>query len=297
MADALRRGAMPHPPQLSVPTAHPLRARSHRVPAATLALALGTWLWLVPGTASAQQQSGTPGTSLPPSAAGRPLATRGELDSLAKALDSEADTTRDAAARQTKQERARLVRARLAEGDFRVGDRLFVSVSGPMPVSDTVSVRTGDSITVKGITDVTLAGVLRSELEPTISAAVAKLVRGSVVRAGPLLWMAVLGGVQKPGFYAMPPDVLLGDALMRAGGPAPQADLGHTEIVRNGAKLYDREYVRTVLAQGITLDQLALHSGDQIVVGEKKPKSFTTILQASVAIISLAFGIYGISRR
>lgn len=288
---------MPHSSQLSVPSAHPPRERSHRVPTATLALVLGALFWLVPGAASAQQQSGEAGGSLPPLAAGRALATRGELDSLAKSLDREADTTRDAGARQAKQERARLIRARLAEGDFRVGDRLFISVSGPMVVSDTVSVRTGDSITVKGITDLTLKGVLRSELEPTISASVAKLVRGADVRAGPLLWVAVLGGVQKPGFYAMPPDVLLGDALMRAGGPGQQADLGKTEILRNGERLYDRNYVRTVLSQGITLDQLALHSGDQIMVGEKKSKNVVQVLQVGVAILSLGFGLYGLSRR
>ena len=256
---------------------------------------LGASLLLPQRAAAAQQQSGTP--TIPGAPAGPALASRAELEALATSLERQADTTSSPDAKNATLDRVRLVRARLTDGDFRPGDRIYLTVSGPMPVVDTVSVRAGDSVTVKGITDVSLHGVLRAELEPTLNAAVAKLVRGETVKAGPLLWLAVLGGVTKPGFYAMAPDVLLGDALMRAGGPGGTTDLTRTVIQRNGTELYGRQYVNNALSQGVTLDQLALRSGDQIIVGEKKPKNMTAVLQAAAAILSLGFGIYGITRR
>jgi len=264
---------------------------------AAVVAALSASLLLPRCAVAAQQQSGAQAGSFPGAPAGPALASRAELEALATSLERQADTSSAADAKTAMLERARLVRARLTDGDFRPGDRLFVTVAGPMVVADTVSVRAGDSVTVKGITDVSLHGVLRAELEPTLNAAVAKLLRGAVVKAGPLLWLAVLGGVAKPGFYAMPPDVLLGDALMRAGGPGAQTDLARTVIQRDGTELYGHDYINTALAQGVTLDQLALHSGDQIIVGEKKTKNITSVLQAAAAIISLGFGIYGITRR
>ena len=262
-----------------------------------------------PSLVGAQQQSGTP---IPPQqvakarsasqtlwsdALHRPLATRQELDSLASRLELEAGASTDSVLATWKRSRARLIRTRLADGDFRPGDRIYVSVTGPQPFSDTVSVRTGDSITVPGVVDVGLQGVLRAELEPKLGKAVNALFRGATVRAKALVWVAVLGGVGKPGFYAVPADIVVGDALMRAGGPLPTANLEKVVINREGQELYNRDDVKAVFAQGITLDQLELRSGDQIVVGENKPKSIVSILQVTAAILSLGFGLYGISRR
>lgn len=293
-------GAMQHPSPLAG------AARFTRMVRSTVgALAIG----VVPALACAQQQTGTP---LPPQqvakaraasqtlwsdALHRPLATRQELDSLATRLELEAGASSDSVLANWKHARAKLIRDRLSVGDFRPGDRIYVTVTGPQPFNDTVSVRTGDSVTVPGIVDVGLQGVLRAELEPTLAKAINVLFKGATVRAKSLVWVAVLGGVGKPGFYAVPADILVGDALMRAGGPLPTANLDKVVINREGLQLYTQDDVKAVFAQGITLDQLELRSGDQIVVGENKPKNVVSILQVAAAILSLGFGLYGISRR
>ena len=293
-------GAMQHLPS------HPRLARpALMVRTFVCALAIG----MAPSMVGAQQQSGNP---LPPEqvakarsasqalwsdALHRPLASRQELDTLASRLEREASIADDSVLANWKRQRAKLIRDRLTNGDFRPGDRIYVTITGPQPFNDTVSVRTGDSITVPGVVDVGLQGVLRAELEPTVSKAVNALFRGATVRARSLVWVAVLGGVGKPGFYAVPADIVVGDALMRAGGPLPTANLEKVVINRDGRELYNRDDVKAVFAQGITLDQLELRSGDQIVVGENKPKNIVSILQVAATILSLGFGLYGISRR
>lgn len=300
MADALGSGAMLHSPTLNR-LARP--ARMVRTIACALAVCSA------PSLVGAQQPSGTP---LPPEqvakarsasqalwsdALHRPLATRQDLDSLASRLELEASASTDSVVANWKRQRAKLIRGRLADGDFRPGDRIFVSITGPQPFNDTVSVRTGDSVTVPGVVDVGLQGVLRAELEPKLAKSVGALFRGATVRAKSLVWVAVLGGVGKPGFYAVPADIVVGDALMRAGGPLPTANLDKVVVNREGLQLYSRDDIKAVFAQGITLDQLELRSGDQIVVGENKPKNIVSILQITAAILSLGFGLYGISRR
>lgn len=288
-------GAMLHPSHF--PSA-PGRARY------LAAIACAIVLCFPPSLARAQMQSGTP----LPSAVGaaqkrwsealpRPLATRAELDSLATRLENEAAATTDTSVQGWKRAQVKVIRDRLTEGDFHVGDRIYVSITGPQPYADTVSVRAGDSITVPGVVDVALHGVLRSELEPTVLKAVSALFRGATVRAKSLVWLSVLGPVGKPGFYAVPADIVVGDLLMRAGGPLPTAKLDNVVVRRAGVELYDRTDMNAVFAQGITLDQLELRSGDQVVVGEKKPKNISQVLQVSAYILSIGFGIYGFSRR
>jgi protein involved in polysaccharide export with SLBB domain len=125
----------------------------------------------------------------------------------------------------------------------------------------------------------------------------ARYIKDARVRVTPLVSVSVLGPVGRPGFYFMPPDIPLTDAVMRAGGPASTADLARSVIKRGTDELYDSRNTQTAFDQGLTLDQLSLRSGDQIVVGTQATKNWQSIAQVTSVVMSVVLAVYGFSRR
>ena len=117
------------------------------------------------------------------------------------------------------------------------------------------------------------------------------------VRATPLVRLSVLGPVGKPGFHYMPPDIPLGDAVMRAGGPGGSADLNKSVIRRNTEELYDSRNTRTAMNEGLTLDQLSLRDGDSIEIGEKSSGNWGKIASGIGVATSLILALSYVSRR
>ena len=74
------------------------------------------------------------------------------------------------------------LRTRLAEGDFRVGDRFFSTVTMDTSRSDTLSIRDGLLVSVANLPDVSLKGVLRSELDTVLTAHVLRFFKNVRVR-------------------------------------------------------------------------------------------------------------------
>jgi protein involved in polysaccharide export with SLBB domain len=219
----------------------------------------------------------------------QPMATRSDLTALSDRLSRGSQSDRV---------RASELRARLAEGDFHPGDRIGLVIEGSVTQSDTLPVTSGSKVNLKDIGDISLAGVLRSELQDKMAAAIAKYIKDSRVRATPLVRLSILGPVGKPGFYFMPPDIPLSEAIMRAGGPGSTADLNGSKIRRGSAELYDSRNTQSAFDQGLTLDQLSLRDGDAIEVGTQKQRGLAQI----VPIVGLATSIllaisYGFSRR
>jgi protein involved in polysaccharide export with SLBB domain len=87
-----------------------------------------------------------------------------------------------------------------------------------------------------------------------------------VVRASGLMRLSIQGQVGSPGFYVVPAESLVSEALMVAGGPASQADLDALRIERGSDRLMDGEELQEAMRDGRTLDQLNLQAGDQIVL-------------------------------
>lgn len=161
------------------------------------------------------------------------------------------------------------VRARLRDGDFRVGDRIVLSVEGEESLPDTVSVEAGPRIVLPLFGTITLAGVLRSEVEPHLTQALGAFIRDPVVRARGLMRLSIQGQVGAAGFYVVPAEILVTDALMVAGGPAAAADLTRIRIERGPTTLIAGEQLQDAMRDGWTLDQLNLQAGDQIVLPER----------------------------
>ena len=180
---------------------------------------------------------------------------------------------------------------RLTNGDFQVGDRVLISVQGQQALTDTFTVREGQIVHLSTLTDVELHGVLRSELQGHVYAAVSKFLRDPVVRTGSLVRVAVLGAVAHPGFYALPADMLLSDAVMHAGGLGNTAEIQHTVVTRAGVPVLGSKEVTEAIKDGSTLDQLSLRAGDQIEVGATKPSTFLTIVLPVVGGLTAIVGI------
>lgn len=190
---------------------------------------------------------------------------------------------------------ASLLSSRLKMGDFQEGDRIVVVLASNPTATDTMQVRAGKVLQFPRMSEVSLQGVLRSELNDALRQHLSKYLTNPDVRATPLLPLSVLGNVLQPGYFYAPADYLLRDLVMRAGGPAPDADMSKAEVRRAGKTLWNVEETRLAFAEGLSLDRLHLRAGDEVYVPPQRHFfQLTTILgvvsaaaAVSVALIQL----------
>ena len=210
--------------------------------------------------------------------ADRPLATREELQAAMQRAGGS--------------ELAVRIKTRLAEGDFRRGDRIALMVQGEPTLTDTFTVGAGADLMLPPPTvgSLSLKGVLRSELEPKVTEYVSRFRNNAVVRAQPLLRLSIQGEVARGGIYAVPADAQIADALMAAGGTTQFAKANKVTIERNGNAIWEGSAFDT------DLDAIGLRDGDQIVVGSTRPGRGTDNLRMAALLISIAGGLYGLSR-
>lgn len=186
---------------------------------------------------------------------------------------------------------ATLVRTRLREGDFQVGDQIILQVEAHDDLSDTFIVETGRKITLPLIGEISLQGVLRSELESHLTREIGRYIREPVVRARSLIRISVLGAVGQPGFYTVPAEALFEQILMTAGGPASNAKLTEVRIERGTRNIWEGEPLQQAIIEGRTVDQLSLRAGDRIVVPEEGQRNWGTIIQVAGILSGLIYGV------
>jgi protein involved in polysaccharide export with SLBB domain len=218
-------------------------------------------------------------------------ATRAQLQELAVTTEAQAASAPDAATRQQRQMQAATIRARLRDGDFDVGDRILLSVRGDSTISDTVTVRAGRMIRLPNMPDISLQGVLRSELQDYLTTQLARYIKHPDVQTTSLVRVAVMGSVAKPGFYQLPADLALADAIMIAGGPTTTADVDRTQVKRGADVIYSSQLLGQEVAKGATLDQLNIRPGDQIMIGERHHTNWgmiASIVGITAGLISTA---------
>ena len=232
---------------------------------------------LVSGVSACHHSAPPRMVMLPVSGSSHVEATRAQLQALAVTTEQEAASSPDAATRQQKQMQATTIRARLRDGDFDVGDRVYVSIRGDSTVADTVTVRAGRMIRLQNLPDISLQGVLRSELQDYLTTQLLKYIKRPDVQTTSLVRIAVMGAVSKPGYYQLPADVALADAIMMAGGPTTTANVDKTQIKRGNDVVYSSELLGQEVAKGATLDQLNIRPGDQILIGEQHKTNWALV--------------------
>jgi hypothetical protein len=167
--------------------------------------------------------------------------------------------------RQARQSAER-IESRLAEGDFQPGDPIWIEIAGEAPLTDTFTVSAPNVLTLPEIGDISLTGVLHSELEAHLRERVGAFVRDPVLHAQALIRIAVLGEVTTPGFYVAIPEATLAHLVMLAGGPTPEAAESKMRVERADERVLDGERLLDAVSQGNTLDQLHLQDGDRILI-------------------------------
>lgn len=226
----------------------------------------------------------------------RAQATRAELEaSLAELEKYAASSGYSSRLRNEKTREAAMIRARLETGDLQVGDQIELQVSGQLAYSDTFTVGSGRVLSLPGLPDIPLAGVLRSEARDYLTTQLAKYIRDPQLRVRTMIRLSVFGSVGRPGFYQVPADVLATDAIMAAGGPAADADPSKVTVRRGNTEILSREALQDAMRQGLTLDQLNLLAGDELVLDLRKRPGGMSVFTILGALGGLASTVYFLS--
>lgn len=212
--------------------------------------------------------------------------TRSELQALLGRLDDAAKSPGySLPIRQRASAEAEFVRTRLASGDFRVGDRVYLEVQGDQSLRDTLTVREGPLLAIPRIGDVSLKGVLRSELQDYLSTQFARYIRDVTVHGSVLMRLTVQGRVARQGYYTVPASGSVEDAVMAAGGPTSDANLEGMQIWRDKRVLLEGPALQQAITAGRTLNQLDLRSGDRIIVPSQQSSVFSLAAVRSVLVV------------
>lgn len=197
--------------------------------------------------------------------------------------------------RDAKRAQADAIRERLAEGDLRVGDLIQLDVAEASSLSNMYQVSAARTITLPGGIEISVAGVLRSELQSHLETQLRKLVRDPTVRATPSIRLSVFGGVGKPGFVNAPATTLLSDLIqVYAGGPDNNVRWDKSKIIRGEKTVVEGEEFKTAVNTATTIDQLNLQAGDMVDVAVKP--SAGTVLRVMGFISSIAGVVYLVAR-
>ena len=194
---------------------------------------------------------------------------------------------------------APVVAAQAPDDTARVGDRILLQVVPGLTDSarqqgDTFTVTPGPAVLLPGIGEVSLAGVPRRGIEAYLTTELARFLKNPVVHARVLVRLGILGEVERPGYYAVPADAVLTDALMAAGGPTRDAKFGKVVIERDAQRLWEGHDLQRAIGQGMTVSQMKLRSGDRIVVPRRRDSATTA--QVLSLMLTIPAAIYGLTR-
>ena len=226
-----------------------------------------------------------------------PLVTRAELEESLAWHQTIADSAGvDGGEREKALEAMEAIQRRLETGDFRAGDQIVFFVEGEEEAfPDTLVVERGPLVLIPNVGEVSLDGVLRSELQDHLADELSRYLRNPVVRAMPTIRLTMAGYINQPGFYTFPAGLPIGEAIMAAGGPARDSRMESIRVRREGAILYGGEEVDQAIAEGQTFDQLGLRPGDEIYIPEKifTMRRIVTYGLGAVSFLLLGFRFYG----
>jgi protein involved in polysaccharide export with SLBB domain len=223
----------------------------------------------------------------------RRQATRSELELAAKAAESAAAAAKDAKTHDRILQDASAIRQRLQNGDFIPGDRIYVQVVGDSALTDTFTVHGERLLKLPNLPDITLRGVLDSELAGYLRTEIAKFVKDPTVSATPLLRVAVMGAIGHPGFMTVPTDQALSDLIMGAGGPTGVSDLDKTIVRRSGKTVIEHAVLQEAIRRNRTVGDISLRDGDEVYVPTMGP-GFTYL--NAISVLSTAMGLYFLIR-
>ena len=187
------------------------------------------------------------------------------------------------------------ITARLDSGDFHPGDLLVVTVTIVLLDNrltvDTSTVRANQMISITGVPDMSVKGVLRSEVQDKVKAHIEMYIKQPKVRVNFTTRVTITGAVGRPGTYPVSPDRQLTELVGLAGGGTQLAKLDQMEIRRGGRVILSTDDSKRALIAGRTLDQVGVQPGDEVVIPAKRAFNWQGFAQIALLISSLTFAL------
>jgi protein involved in polysaccharide export with SLBB domain len=220
----------------------------------------GLWSLIIPALLEAQT---------PPVDVRRAQATRAELQAALQELEEVINSPGYSKNyRKNREAEVEMVQARLAEGDFQVGDQIDIAVTGEAGLTGKFPVLPGRILSLPLLSPISLEGVLRSEIRDHLTTEIGKYVKNPQVTVqGSYIRLAIFGSVGNPGYFTVAADALVSEAIMQAGGPRGNVEMEKSTIRRQGRDVIAGTEIQRAIETGQSLDQLNLHGGDELVVG------------------------------
>jgi protein involved in polysaccharide export with SLBB domain len=239
------------------------------------------------GAASpASAQTTPPAATAPVATPDRVSPKRSDLEEAAKNYEVRARAEKDGDRRAQYLASAAQIRTRLAQGDFQPGHRILLFVAGDSALSDTFTVRSDQKLLLPNLPEISLAGVLDSELQGFLQTKVAQYVRNPSVRVQALLRVSVSGDVANPGFYSVPTDTPVSDVIMNAGGPSSSADMSKVVLRRGSNVVVKRGGMQEAFRSELTMSDVGARPGDELYVPTKPAGNNWTKIAAVAASVS-----------
>ncbi len=225
----------------------------------------------------------------------RRQATRAELEKAVKAAETASLGQRDEKIRAQMRADAATIQMRLTNGDFVPGDRILLLVDGDSALSDTFTVRGDRILPLPNIPDLSLQGVLDSELEPYLTKELLKYIKSVSLTATPLVRISLLGFPQG-NFFTVPVDQSITDVIAAAGGWGSPTQVAPEKAVvrRAGRVIMDAKATSEAIRMGKTVGDMALRDGDELYLPDRASgfswgKAWTAVSAVTGLLFFLTF--------
>lgn len=222
----------------------------------------------------------------------RRQASRAELEQAVSGAEA-VSASSDPKTREKLAAHVAALRQRLHNGDFVPGDRMYLTVLGDSSLTDTFTVKHDQRLQLPNIPEISLRGVLDSELSSHLSKELARYLKEPQVTAKGLIRLQVMGGIGRPGFMTVPNDQLVTDVIMAAGGPS-QSGKFDDAIVKRGSKTFlEKKQFAEAVRTGRSVGDVSLRDGDEIFI----PMALTSNrLSTWMPVLSVVTTIFFIAR-
>jgi polysaccharide export outer membrane protein len=129
-----------------------------------------------------------------------------------------------------------------------------------------------------------------AQIREEIRAGLAQIFNEPFVTVTPQFNIAVLGEVRSPGLYPVDPTLTVLDIVAKAGGPNPNGNINKIQLLRGGQTL-DLRFERDRVG-GLTLQEVGLRSGDQIMVARRSFTNQDLRTLLSILTVGLSVAIF-----
>jgi protein involved in polysaccharide export with SLBB domain len=236
--------------------------------------------------------SATPSAAQDPLDAGQLYATRAELQAmLAKFEDARGAAVYSDRIRAIASDEASLIRLRLRDGDFEVGDVITLTVAGQATLSAEFTVAPGRVLILPEIGAMPLTGLLRSELPDSARAFIARYIKNPQVYVQSSMRIQAVGEIGQPGYHSVSAEARLPDVIALLGQPTRGAKLEDMKIRRGKETIWDGDALQDAIVQGRTLDQLSLRAGDIIEIPEIPTRNIGQMIRGLYYLVPLSLAL------